>query len=212
MNRVADAEFWNRAARKYATHSIADLPSYERTIERVRGLLGPSDSVLELGCGTGSTALLLAGGTARYLATDFSTEMIAIAKEKLAHQHVAQLSFRVASAEALAADGARYDAVLGFNYLHLVDDLPGTLSAISDLLVPGGAFISKTACLADMNPLIRLAIPVMQLLGKAPHVNVFSAGALRDAMQNAGFVVDFCEHHGSGKKDARAVILAHKVG
>lgn len=49
MNRVADEKFWNRAARKYATDPIADLPGYERTIERVRGMIGPKDSVLELG-------------------------------------------------------------------------------------------------------------------------------------------------------------------
>ncbi|MCC5988618.1 MAG: class I SAM-dependent methyltransferase [Pararhodobacter sp.] len=212
MTRIADAEFWNRAARKYAADPIADLPGYERTIERVRGLLGPKDNVLELGCGTGSTALLLAGGTASYLASDFSAEMITIAEEKLAQQPVSQLSFRTASAETLAAEGVRYDAVLGFNYLHLVDDLPGTLAAIGDLLAPGGVFISKTACLSDMNPLIRLAIPVMQFFGKAPHVNVFPATALRVAMQNAGFSVEFCEYHGSGRKDARPVIIAHKAG
>lgn len=212
MNRVADEKFWNRAARKYATDPIADLPGYERTIERVRGMIGPKDSVLELGCGTGSTALLLAGGTASYLATDFSAEMIAIAEEKLAQQPVAQLNFRVASAETLVLDGARYDAVLGFNYLHLVDDLPSTLSAIHDLLVPGGVFISKTACLSDMNPLIRLAIPVMQILGKAPHVNVFSKITLKAAIRNAGFAVDGVEYHGSGRRDARAVTIARKAG
>lgn len=212
MNKVADETFWNRAARKYATDPIADLPGYDRTIERLRGMIGPKDSVLELGCGTGSTALLLAGGTASYLATDFSAEMIAIAEEKLAQQPVAQLNFRVASTETLAVDGARYDAVLGFNYLHLVDDLPGTLSAIRDLLVPGGVFISKTACLSDMNPLIRLAIPVMQFLGKAPHVNVLSKITLHAAIRNAGFAVDGVEYHGSGRKDARAVIIARKAG
>jgi methylase of polypeptide subunit release factors len=63
---------------------ISDRPGYERTIARVRGLLGSDDRVLELGCGTGSTALLLAGGTASYLATDFSAGMIGIAEEKLA--------------------------------------------------------------------------------------------------------------------------------
>jgi ubiquinone/menaquinone biosynthesis C-methylase UbiE len=212
MIRVADTEFWNRAARKYAADPIADIPGYERTIERVRGVLRPKDNVLELGCGTGSTALLLADEAASYLATDFSAEMIAIAEAKLAQQPVSQLTFQITSAETLAAEGSRFDAVLGFNYLHLVDDLPGTLEAIRDLLAPGGVFISKTACLSDMNPLIRLAIPVMQCFGKAPHVNVFSATALRGAIQNAGFAVKFCEYHGSGRKDARSVIIAHETG
>jgi ubiquinone/menaquinone biosynthesis C-methylase UbiE len=205
---IANAEFWNRLARKYAADPIADKAGYDRTVERVRGLLGPADRVLELGCGTGTTALLLAGETGSYLATDFSAEMIVIAEEKLVDAPLEQLSFRVATAEVLAGTDARWNAVLGFNYLHLVDDLSGTLSAIRHLLVPGGLFISKTACLADMNPLIRLAIPLMQLIGKAPHVNVFSASALREAIRDTGFDIVACEYHGSTRKDARPVIVA----
>ena len=35
-------------------------------------------------------------------------------------------------------------------------------------LKPGGLFISKTTCLAEMTSLIRLAVPVMRVIGKAP--------------------------------------------
>lgn len=207
---AANAEFWNRIARKYATDAIADQAGYERTITRVRGLLGPDDQVLELGCGTGSTALLLAGGTRSYLATDFSAEMIAIAAEKLAASPVSQLSFQVATAEDVVGKVSPFDAVLGFNYLHLVDDLPATLAAIRDLLAPGGLLITKTACLRDMNPLIRLAIPLMQLIGKAPHVNVFSATTLEETIGAVGFEIVVREYHGSGRKDARLVIVSRK--
>jgi len=210
VDMVANVEFWNRIARKYAADPISDQAGYERTITRVRGLLGRDDRVLELGCGTGSTALLLAGGTESYLATDFSAGMIGIVEEKLAASPVTRLSFRVVAAEDLVGQGASYDAVLGFNYLHLVADLPGTLAAIRALLAPGGLFISKTACLRDMNPLIRLGIPLMQLIGKAPHVNVFSATALQDAISKAGFEIVAFEYHGSTRKDARPVIVARK--
>ena len=207
---VANAEFWNRMARKYATRSISDQAGYERTIALARGLIGRDDRVVELGCGTGSTALLLAGGTRSYLATDFAAGMIAIAEQRQAAAPVAQLSFRVATAKEIEGQGARFDAVLGFNYLHLLEDLPGTLAAIRALLTPGGLFISKTACLADMNPLIRLAIPLMQLIGKAPHVTILSATALQDAIREAGFEISACEYHGTTSKDARPVIVARR--
>lgn len=210
MSMSADTEFWNRAAPKYAAGPVADIGGYERTLARVQGLLGPADRVLELGCGTGSTALRLAGGTASYVATDFSAQMVAIAEEKLAAAPVGGLSFRVASAEALALEAPRYDAVLGFNYLHLVGDLRGTLAAIHEILAPGGLFVSKTACLADMNLFIRMAVPLMQLVGKAPHVNVFTAAALAEAVSEAGFQIVAIEHHASKGKDWRPVIVARK--
>jgi len=96
------------------------------------------------------------------------------------------------------------------NFLHLVRDLPGTLRCIHSLLAPSGLFISKTACLADMNPLIRLAIPLMQLIGKAPHVNVFSAGGVEREIREAGFKTLAVERHATKGKDTRPFILARR--
>ncbi|MBB5050595.1 cyclopropane fatty-acyl-phospholipid synthase-like methyltransferase [Afipia massiliensis] len=60
MSTASDARFWDRSSRKYAVSAIADQAGYERTLDRTRALLGPNDRVLELGCGTGTTALRLA--------------------------------------------------------------------------------------------------------------------------------------------------------
>ena len=210
MSLRTDAKFWDGAAKKYAASVISDIAGYERTLERMRGLLGPRFKVLELGCGTGSTALRLAGVVEKYVATDISSAMIALANEKLATAPGLSLTFREATAESVAAEGVRYDAVLGLNYLHLVRDLPGTLRSIHSLLVPGGLFISKSVCLADMNPLIRLAIPVMQFIGKAPHVNVLSADDLEREIKDVGFDILAVERHASKGRDARPFILAQK--
>ena len=144
MSMASDARFWDRTSRKYARDAIADQAGYERTLDRTRALLGSGDRVLELGCGTGTSALLLAGDVQDYLATDVSAGMIAIANEKHAAGPIPALVFRTATAEALAPDAALFNAVLGFNYLHLVRDLPGTLRRIHALLAAEGLFISKT--------------------------------------------------------------------
>src|SRR5690606_14167253 len=83
---ASKARFWNRIARKYARDPIADLAGYERTLQRVQALLSKKHEVLEIGCGTGTTALRLAPATRRLVATDISEQMIAIAGEKLASQ------------------------------------------------------------------------------------------------------------------------------
>lgn len=212
MSIASDTRFWNKAARKYAKAPVADQAGYERTLERTGGLLSAGDRVLELGCGTGTTALKLAGGVKDYLATDISAEMIAIAEEKHAHDPVPTLRFRVACAEEIPLDAGPFDAVLGFSYLHLVRDLPGTLARIHALLSPGGLFISKTPCIKDMNPLIRLVLlPGMRAIGKAPYAGVFQAADLSQQLEAAGFEIVAHEIHASKGSDQRLYIVARKM-
>jgi ubiquinone/menaquinone biosynthesis C-methylase UbiE len=211
MSITSDARFWDRSSRKYAKSAIADPNGYERTLERARAHLRPADRVLELGCGTGTTALRLANGVRSYLATDISGGMIAIANEKLVVESIPALSFRTATAEELVHEESRFDAVLGFNYLHLVRNVPGTLRSIHVLLKPGGLFISKTPCLGDMNPLIRLLLlPAMRAIGKAPHVSSLGASALEQLIVVAGFDILVRESHASKGKDQRPYIVARK--
>lgn len=204
-----DAKFWDGIARKYAAGPIRDLDGFEKTLSRVGELLKPDDRVLELGCGTGTAALRLASTVADYLATDISPEMIAIAREKAGSQPLPQLRFEAATANKLAACGTQYDAILGFNYIHLVDDLDRTLALIRAMVKPGGYFITKTPCVGEMNPLIRLAIPIMQVIGKAPsNVHPVKASQLAELIEKAGFEIIGTEFHGTKGKDSRPFIVA----
>ncbi|NRB00946.1 MAG: class I SAM-dependent methyltransferase [Rhodobacteraceae bacterium] len=181
------AEFWNNAAEKYATDPIKDQASYDHTLDRVRSYLRTEDSVLEVGCGTGSTALLLAGGVAEYTATDFSSEMIRIARGKLADAGPQTLSFEVQEA-GWVAPGKTYDAILGFNLFHLVRDVEGAVASLSKALKPGGVMITKTVCLRG-NPIYPVMIGAMRLVGKAPYVRMFSPAQLDALFEAAGFDV-----------------------
>lgn len=207
---AAKARFWDKIARKYAADPIADMGGYEATLARTQGLLSPGQRVLELGCGTGSTALRLAPYAGHLVATDVSPAMITIAREKLAAAPQPNLEFQVADADAPAPGGGSYDVVLAFNLLHLVTDLDAALHSAVRALAPGGLFISKTACIGEMNPFIRLALPLMRLVGKAPHVLVFGAPALQAAFTRHGLDIEAVERHGTKGKDIRVFVVARK--
>ncbi len=211
MSTASDARFWDRISEKYARHAIADQGGYERTLDRTRVLLKPDDRVLELGCGTGSTALQLAGGVHSYLATDLSAGMIAIARNRQSESGIPSLAFQIATAEASILEPGRYNTVLGFNYLHMVRDVPETLRRIHTLLAPGGLLISKTPCLGDMNPLIRLVLlPAMRAIGKAPYVSVFSQAEFCWLLNAAGFEILATENHATKGNDRRPFVVARK--
>lgn len=186
--------FWNRAAARYASQPISDIPAYEATLDRVRSHLTPDDRMLEVGCGTGSTALILAPGVARMTATDISAEMIGIAAAK---DNPHGVSFVRAGAEA-AIPGAPFDVVCAFNLLHLLEDLDAGLAALAAQLRPGGLLIGKTPCIGERGPLIRLMILAMRAVGKAPYVHAFDKAALERAHRRAGFEIIDRADFGSG--------------
>jgi len=200
---AAATHFWDRIARKYAANPVKDLEAYERTLDRTRHYLKDTDAVLEFGCGTGTTALKLAPHVSRMVASDLSSEMIAIAREKATGQACSNVEFTVATPDSAPWPDSSFDAVLAFNLWHLVPDRVSALAHVCRLLKPGGLFVSKTPCLAEMNALIRLAVPVMRFVGKAPHVAFFSAAALEGEIEGAGFTIIERARHGSKPKDAR---------
>jgi ubiquinone/menaquinone biosynthesis C-methylase UbiE len=205
-----DARFWDRIARKYAAGPIADMAGYERTLARTRDYLTGHEMAFEFGCGTGTTALRLAPSVARMVATDISSRMIEIAREKAKAEGCTNVTFEVATPDAAPWPDGSFDVAFGFNVLHLVAAREAALKGIHRLLKPGGLFISKTPCLGEMNPLIRLAVPLMQLIGKAPYVTSFSAAELEREIAAAGFEIVERARHASRGKDARPFFVARR--
>jgi SAM-dependent methyltransferase len=188
---MKDAQaFWDGLARGYAEKPVKDVDAYEQTLARTRSYLGADDRVLEVGCGTGSTALRVADAVGRYTASDISPAMIAIAEEKAAAGPAGNLRFvHAALADAPQVEGG-FDAVLAFHLLHLVDDLPAALRAVADRLRPGGVFISKTVCLGERGSWkLRAFVRVMRLLGIAPPVAYLSGERLQASIDAAGFEI-----------------------
>lgn len=185
----ATAEFWDKLAEKYAAQPVADVPAYRAKLKATRALLTKSDTVLDLGCGTGSLALELAPHVERVHSVDVSGGMIAIAKRKAAAAGVENIQFhRQPVAELSAFAAGSFDVVCAFNILHLVDDIEMVNRRVWELLRPGGHFVSTTPCLGESAVPFGPIITVMRWLGKAPRVHIFTVGELQTSMERAGFV------------------------
>ncbi len=184
---LPSASFWDKTARRYAKQPVANPDAYEDTLARTRAYLHPTDHVLEIGCGTASTAINLAPHVATITASDFSAEMTQIGQEKVA---AAGLS-NVTCVQGVPGDASLgtgpYDAVIAMNLLHLLPDRAGDIQRVADILKPGGHFISKTGCLGDGAWYLWPVIKGMQLFGKAPFVAFVLKSTLRSEMEAAGF-------------------------
>jgi len=183
------AAFWDKRADGYAKSRIKDVESYEHTLERTRARLSPGDSALELGCGTGTTALRLAPSVGRLLATDVSGRMVEIGREKAAAQGAANVRFERADLFDDSLERGGFDVVLAFNLLHLIEDLPAAVRRVRELLKPGGMFVSKTVCLGEQTRLWRVVIAAARLVGIAPPVHCLRIAELEGIITSAGFEI-----------------------
>ncbi|PTV97516.1 ubiquinone/menaquinone biosynthesis C-methylase UbiE [Rhodobacter aestuarii] len=199
-------QFWDKVAERYAARPLKDPGAFEEMLVEVGGWLQPGDKVLEIGCGTGSTAVRLGGGVGQWLATDLSPEMVRIAQAKEAPEGV---RFVEAPADALH-DAAPFDAICAFHILHLVPDAQRTLAVLREQLAPGGLLISKTWCLRDFNPLMRIIFPILRKRGLMPPINQLRYRDLRAMIEGAGFTIEGERHF--GKHRHSRFVIARKAG
>ena len=187
---IAAQKFWDKAAARYARSKIRDEVGYQKKLAKTQEYLRPDWSVLEFGCGTGTTAIIHAPHVGHILATDLSGNMLEIAEGKARAAGIENIRFERGTLQSLALEPESFDAVLGLNILHLLEDVEGAVKRVYGLLKPGGIFVSSTALMASLPWYFRMLIPVAQLVGKAPYVASISGEGLVSVLTQAGFSID----------------------
>ena len=207
------AKFWNKVAAGYAKQPIADEAAYQKKLQVTRDYFQPNMTVLEFGCGTGSTAITHAPYVKHIHAIDFSSNMIAIAQGKANAQNIQNITFEQASIDDLQVSDRTYDAVLGLNILHLLDKKEAVIAKVFDMLPPGGLFITSTICLGDTMAWFKGMAPIGKALGLFPLVKVFTIKALKKSLTDAGFTIDYQWQAGDYKSpigNAKIVFIVAK--
>jgi ubiquinone/menaquinone biosynthesis C-methylase UbiE len=202
------AGFWDKRAEKYAQRPVADQETYYKKLEITRTYFQNDSEVLEIGCGTGSTALVHAPYVKHILATDISPAMINIARDKAEASQIDNVSFEVQAVAGHEIKPSFYDVIIAHNLLHLLEDLQAAIAAAHRGLKLGGVFITSTACVGDMSWYFRIIPPLGHILGLIPLVKVFTQAQLIQCFKEAGFTID---HEWLPKKNAAAFIIAKKL-
>ena len=200
--------FWDRIAERYAKKPVGDEAAYQKKLAVTREYFRPDMGVLEIGCGTGSTAIAHAPYVAHIRATDISEKMVEIAKGKAAAARVQNVTFEALAAQDLDVARESVDAVLALSLLHLLEDKEAVIGRIHDMLRPGGLFVSNTVCLGDSMKWFRFVGPIGRWLGVFPLVRVFTRKELEESLASAGFEIEY-----EWQPDKRVVfIIARKAG
>jgi len=100
-------------------------------------------SIVDVGCGGGILTEPLARLGATVVGIDAAAENVAVAAAHAAEAGL-DIDYRCTTAEALAATGAQFDAVIAMEIVEHVSDVGLFLGATAALVRPGGAFAIAT--------------------------------------------------------------------
>lgn len=182
MRRTAvartDMQSFDRVAEGY--HLLGELRRNELICTWLAGQLPAGGGrAIDLGCGTGRHAVLLAERFGQVDAIDLSGPMIELATARRSRPNI---TYRQADLRDVDGPG-RYDFVLSVLTLHHVPDLHAALSHIKVLLAPGGRavvadmYAPQSALRAPKWMLRRMAHRVVPLRSRLHGLAVYHLGA-----------------------------------
>lgn len=141
------------------SHNYINTWIRKRSIQELLKHAKPSDTLLEVGCGTGAEAIEISRSVSRIIATDISDKMIEILNKKVGARG---LSGKIFPLQVRAADVSRVAEITAFGHVDLAYSFNGALNSepeldrfvegLSSLLAPRGYFICSirnSFCLSE---------------------------------------------------------------
>ncbi len=161
-----------------------------RRDEKFKKYLQGSDIVLDYGCGTGTIAIQFANMVKEIHGIDFSSNMIVTATRKTAEAKIENIDFTQSTIFDERLKNESFDVVLAWGILHLVDDRPGVIKRIYELLKPGGLLISATECMGEKKSSITSLLSRLMKIGIfPPMLKFFTVSELEDSITIGNFQI-----------------------
>jgi ubiquinone/menaquinone biosynthesis C-methylase UbiE len=198
--RREQREFWNNAApgwkQMWTALDHAAQHVSDRLVELAR--IKPGDRVLDIATGSGEPGLTAArkvGANGLIIATDQSTAMLDLARERVATLGLPNVRFVETDAESLAVNERDFNAAICRWGLMFVPDLDAVSRRIAQLLVAGGIFATSVWGPAEKVPMIAAGDEQVRALVNLPApppgapspLKLADTRPLERALANAGF-------------------------
>ena len=158
LAKIKVATTYDRAAEHFDDTPLAfwDVAG-RRTVERLA--LDPGAAVLDVGCGTGASALAAAeavGAKGTVLGVDLAEKLLEKARAKAIQRHIGNVAFRSADMTVLGFPDNHFNAVISVFSIFFVPDMEALVKELWRMVKPGGKLAITTWGQAFFEPAYRV--------------------------------------------------------
>ena len=129
-----NGQSWGMRAQDWSEVETQQHPTYEEAVRAIA--IGPGQTVLDVGCGSGAFLRVAADHGATVCGLDASHELLEIARERVPEADLAQ-----GDLQRLPHVDDCFDAVLGFNSFFFADDMVAALREAGRVAKPGAPVV-----------------------------------------------------------------------
>jgi ubiquinone/menaquinone biosynthesis C-methylase UbiE len=187
-----DFDYWSKRAGIFdkASCDMDGKCSQDNKMDWVIRQFNETDTTLEMGCGTGIYSAIIANKVRNLVATDMSSEMLALAGSKL--NQYPNVETRREDCYAISYKDNTFDSILLANLIHIVTDPLSVLKESRRVLKKGGRIIIVSYTFHSLS-LIQKIIAILHYIknfGLPPSSGkILSPEDLTKISEDAGFSV-----------------------
>jgi SAM-dependent methyltransferase len=183
-----NGQAWGMRAQDWSEVETQQRPTYEEAIRRAG--IGPGQTVLDVGCGSGAFLRVAADAGATAYGLDASRELIEIARARVPEADIAQ-----GDLQRLPYADDSFDAVCGFNSFFFADDMIAALREAGRVAKPGAPVVIQVWGRPEAfelhlmkDVLARFTPP--RPAGRLDPTTLWRGGVLEDLATQAGLLPD----------------------
>lgn len=161
-------DFWSTFARFYDVAEALNGGVYREMTETTARFVPHGSEVLDCAAGTGELSLAAARRAKRVICTDYSGEMLNIARKKAKKRRFVNIEFERANIFHLDYADGEFDIVIAGNVLHLLNNPENAVRELCRVAKNGGKILLPTFMTRDKSAISETLLKAYKRLGFSP--------------------------------------------